>query len=75
VPVYEFYCPACGVRFEVLRPRDRMEEDALCPAGHRTANRVLSLVAATPRVAASAGAPEAAAGGCACGGSCACGGH
>ena len=45
MPLYEYYCPPCGTRFELLRPARQMDEAAVCPSGHITNNRVLSLFA------------------------------
>lgn len=49
MPLYEYYCPPCGTRFEVLRPVSQMDSPAVCPSGHTTNNRVLSLFAPVPR--------------------------
>jgi putative FmdB family regulatory protein len=45
MPLYEYYCPPCGSQFEVLRPVKQMDSPAVCPSGHTTNNRVLSLFA------------------------------
>ena len=45
MPLYEYYCPPCGTQFEVLRPVSQMDQVAVCPSGHTTNNRVLSLFA------------------------------
>lgn len=45
MPLYEYYCPPCGDRFELLRPASQMDDVAVCPSGHTTNNRVLSLFA------------------------------
>lgn len=71
MPLYEYRCPTCAARFELLRPMSRASEPATCPAGHPGAERVLSLFAA--RSQESGGAATSLAGGCAscAGGSCA----
>ncbi len=76
MPLYEYYCPPCATQFEVLRPMKDSDKPAVCPAGHTTNNRVLSLFA-IPKGAATAAGDFAAdsAGGCACGGACSCGAH
>jgi putative FmdB family regulatory protein len=74
MPLYEFYCPPCGIQFEVLRPMSKIEEPAVCPTGHETTSRVISMFATFTRT----GDGElrvASGGGCACGGACSCGGH
>jgi putative FmdB family regulatory protein len=75
MPLYEFYCPPCGVQFEVLRPMSKSDEPATCPSGHQTSNRVVSMFATFSRGADGQLQPITdSAGGCACGGACACGG-
>ena len=75
MPVYEFFCKPCGVKFEVLRPLSRSDEAAVCPVGHATTDRILSLFTTMTKTAEGDSAPLTSAGGCACGGACACGGH
>ena len=41
MPLYEYYCPACEEKFELLRPMSRSKEPAKCSRGH-PAGRVLS---------------------------------
>ncbi len=45
MPLYEYYCPPCGSQFEILRPLSHIDDPAVCPSGHTTNNRVLSLFA------------------------------
>jgi putative FmdB family regulatory protein len=76
MPVYEYYCPKCQVKFEELRPMSRADAPASCPSGHRNASRTLSMFAAVPRVNTGEGsvATMPSGGGCACGGGgCGCG--
>ena len=68
MPLYEYVCNDCQTRFEVLRPLSRMDDQANCPRGHVSANRVLSAFATITRDEYAA--PEAAASG-GCGGGCA----
>lgn len=42
MPLYEYFCPICDQKFELLRPMSRAEEPATCPSGHPKAARVLS---------------------------------
>jgi putative FmdB family regulatory protein len=46
MPLYEYYCPVCDQRFELLRPMVRASEPATCPAGHADAERVISVFSA-----------------------------
>ncbi len=76
MPLYEYYCPPCGSQFEVLRPVSQMDKPAVCPDGHTTNNRVLSLFAPLPKTVGVATMPmeNPSAGGdsCCSGGSCCC---
>ncbi|MCH7705979.1 MAG: zinc ribbon domain-containing protein [Chloroflexi bacterium] len=71
MPLYEYKCPECDVRFERLRPMtDGRQAD--CPDCETQAPRVLSLFATFSRSAD--GQVASLGGGCACaaGGACAC---
>ena len=76
MPLYEYYCPRCTTKFELLRSMSRSEEPARCPNGHTSAMRTLSVFATAggrDEAAFASGAP-AAGGGCGCGGGgCGCG--
>jgi putative FmdB family regulatory protein len=76
MPLYEYYCPPCGSQFEVLRPVSQMDNPAVCPSGHTTNNRVLSLFAPISKSSygdvATATMPQMTAGDSCCGGSCSC---
>jgi len=72
VPLYEYYCPQCSRKFELLRPLSRMDEPASCPQGHANGQRTLSVFAALTMT--SEGEALELGGGCACGGAgCTCG--
>ncbi|MSQ23432.1 MAG: zinc ribbon domain-containing protein [Chloroflexi bacterium] len=74
MPIYEYYCPTCEIKFEKLRPMTASAEPAECPEGHQGAARVLSVFSAFGR--GEDGEPMAlagAGGGCGCGGACSCG--
>jgi len=43
MPLYEYYCPRCESKFELLRAMSRSEEPATCPGGHEGAERTLSV--------------------------------
>ena len=49
MPLYEYFCPPCNSQFEVLRPVSKMDDPAVCPSGHTTNNRVLSVFAPLAR--------------------------
>ena len=46
MPLYEYYCPVCDQKFELLRPMSRSNESATCPSGHEGAERVISVFSA-----------------------------
>jgi putative FmdB family regulatory protein len=75
MPVYEYYCPSCRAKYELLRPMRQSDEPGTCPAGHRGGARVLSGFATLARDATGATTAVSGGGGCGCGGACACGGH
>lgn len=72
MPIYEYVCPSCDVKFEKLRPMsDGLS--AKCPTCTTESRRVLSVFSAVST--SSNGESHAfAGGGCACsaGGACAC---
>jgi len=78
MPLYEYYCPPCGIRFELLRPAAQMDAAAVCPSGHTTSNRVLSLFAPVARSSQGGTATltatdlQTSTGACGCGGGCSC---
>jgi putative FmdB family regulatory protein len=49
MPIYEYECPVCGVRFETLRAIMRADEPAVCPQGHDGGARVISMIASVAR--------------------------
>jgi len=42
MPIYEYLCPKCGLKFEALRAMSQAGEDAPCPGCGKSARRVLS---------------------------------
>jgi putative FmdB family regulatory protein len=49
MPLYEYYCPRCETRFELLRPMSRSDRSATCPNGHEGAQRVVSVFSAVSK--------------------------
>lgn len=45
MPIYEYNCPSCEVKFEMLRPLSQFDEAADCPTCQHIAERVLSTFA------------------------------
>jgi putative FmdB family regulatory protein len=42
MPIYEYICPKCQIRFEQLRSLSRAEEDADCPTCKARSGRAIS---------------------------------
>ena len=55
MPLYEYKCPKCELRFEQLRSMSQCDEDAQCPQCHSSAQRVLSTFASLSKDGGSAG--------------------
>jgi len=64
MPVYEYCCSKCDVKFELLRPMSQVGQDAPCPKCQNGAHKVLSSFAAFSKSAGGDSAPVAGGGGC-----------
>ncbi len=42
MPIYEYFCPECNLKFELLFPLSQASEAAFCPQCHGKVNRILS---------------------------------
>mgnify|MGYP003681891013 CR=1 FL=1 len=42
MPIYEYFCPNCKLKFELLCPLSRLNEIASCPRCRNGAKRVFS---------------------------------
>jgi len=42
MPIYEYFCPHCNFKFELLRPLSQSDEVASCPHCHNGAKRIFS---------------------------------
>ena len=49
MPIYEYVCPHCESKFELLRPLSQSSEGASCPRCHKSAERILSAFACFSR--------------------------
>ncbi len=66
MPVYEYFCPTCRNRFELLRRMSQSDQPATCPEGHPGAERVVSVFSSMSRSAdGSMSAVAGTGGGCA----------
>ncbi len=65
MPIYEYKCPKCEFKFELLRPLSQSGADAVCPHCRECAPRVLSTFAS---FSVSDGGVASPVGGSACGG-------
>jgi len=49
MPIYEYMCPNCKLKFELLRSLTQAGEEASCPRCHSDAERILSAFAAVSK--------------------------
>jgi putative FmdB family regulatory protein len=42
MPIYEYFCPVCKTKFELLRPLSAVDDDAACPDCKTPSSRTLS---------------------------------
>jgi putative FmdB family regulatory protein len=42
MPIYEYFCPNCKLKFELLRPLSQSNETASCPHCHNGTERIFS---------------------------------
>jgi len=49
MPIYEYFCPQCNLKFELLRPLDQSNRTASCPCCHGEADRMVSSFAAASK--------------------------
>ncbi len=59
MPIYEYCCPKCGLKFELLRPMSKANEDAACPTCKNGAKRAVSSFAAFTKSSSGSSAPVA----------------
>lgn len=57
MPIYEYVCPGCKRKFELLRPLSEADASALCSECHREAKRILSTFAAVSKDAGGQSTP------------------
>lgn len=78
MPIYEYICPKCDARFDLLRPMSQADQPTRCPRCQAEgARRAPSRVACFSKSSDGSTAPVSGGGGCAScgGGSCATCGH
>ena len=49
MPIYEYRCPGCHLKFELLRGLSEAEQGASCPRCHNSAERILSTFCAVSK--------------------------
>jgi len=49
MPIYEYFCPNCRSKFELLRSMNCVNEDAFCPLCNTQGQRVLSTFTSTSK--------------------------
>ncbi|MFC1899816.1 FmdB family zinc ribbon protein [Chloroflexota bacterium] len=45
MPIYEYYCPTCQDKFELLRSMSSITEDTMCPKCNSKGQKVFSICA------------------------------
>jgi len=49
MPIYEYFCTQCNLKFELLRPSSQSSETASCPYCHNGAERIFSSFACSSK--------------------------
>ncbi len=49
MPIYEYVCPGCGLKFELLRPLSQADAEVPCPNCRNSAERKFSAFACFSR--------------------------
>ncbi|MFQ6121639.1 MAG: FmdB family zinc ribbon protein [Dehalococcoidales bacterium] len=49
MPIYEYVCSDCSLKFELLRSFSQADEQASCPSCHKNAERIISACASFSR--------------------------
>jgi len=57
MPIYEYYCPKCQKKVELLRSISSIDDPAECPSCRGIAQRNITSFSCRTKVAATAGAP------------------
>ncbi len=66
MPIYEYVCPHCEIKFELLRPFSKADEPAICPeCKGRDTKRAISRFAAFSKGSDGDSASVGGGGGCA----------
>ncbi len=63
MPIYEYLCPKCACKFEMLRSVNKANEDGTCPKCRRVAKRIFSRFASFSKSSTGESAPIAGTGG------------
>ena len=63
MPIYEYVCSDCGLKFELLRVSSQAHETASCLRCHNSAERILSTFASFSKDESGMTAPIAGSGG------------
>ncbi|MBI4287284.1 MAG: zinc ribbon domain-containing protein [Chloroflexi bacterium] len=73
MPVYEYVCTGCSLKFELLKPMSQADNGATCPNCQKPGKRQMSTFASFSKSAGGASQPIAGGGsGCATCGSSSC---
>ena len=64
MPIYEYKCPKCEKKFELMRSFSQANEPAVCECGHKKSPRILSLFASFSTSSGGVSTPLGGGGGC-----------
>lgn len=67
MPIYEFYCPDCKEKFELLRHISQVYEPACCPKCKKSSSKVLSKFASFSKDSSGVTTPATGSGCATCG--------
>ena len=63
MPIYEYSCTACSLKFELLRPMSKADSEASCPSCQKPGKRQVSRFASFSKTAEGVSQPIAGGGG------------
>lgn len=64
MPIYEYCCPKCDHKFDLLRSFSRADDPGICPECSEEASRLVSTFASFSKDAGGATVPVGGGGGC-----------
>ncbi len=75
MPIYEYYCPTCDLKFDQMRPMSQSDAPAPCPHCASESGRCASVFAARGSDGKAVTGSGGGCAGCSAGSCASCGGH